>query len=86
MIGEIMFNCKKCGQCCSNLDKSPLYSDLDRGDGVCIHYDENTHLCKIYEERPLKCNVDKMYEAVFNKIMTKEEYYKQNYVACKSLK
>lgn len=81
-----MYECKKCGKCCSNLDKSLLYSDLDRGDGKCKHYDEITHLCTIYEERPLKCNVDRMYEVFFQDKMTREEYYKQNHIACNSLK
>ena len=81
-----MFDCKKCGKCCCNLDKSPLYSDLDRGDGTCIHFDEGTRLCKIYDKRPLKCNIDQMYEAFFKDKMSKDEYYKQNYAACDLLR
>ena len=42
-----------------NLDKSDLYSDLNRGDGICKYFDEQTHLCSIYDERPEKCNIDK---------------------------
>ena len=69
-----------------NLDKSDLYSDLNRGDGICKYFDEQTHLCSIYDDRPEKCNIDKAYEWLFKGVVTKEEYYKQNYLACKELK
>ncbi len=29
-----MFKCDCCGECCRNLDKSDLYKELNRGDGV----------------------------------------------------
>lgn len=81
-----MFNCDKCGYCCSNLDSSPLYADLDRGDGVCRYFDTDTRLCTIYADRPLKCNIDKTYELFFKDKMTLDEYYSLNYDACKKLK
>ena len=81
-----MFECDKCGLCCINLSKSSIYADLDRGDGICINYDEKTHLCKIYQERPLKCNIDVMYEKYFKETMNKEEYYNMNHKSCDLLK
>ena len=81
-----MFHCDCCGLCCMNLDNSDLYSDLNRGDGICKYFDQQTHLCSIYDERPEKCNIDKAYERLFKGVITKEEYYKQNYLACKELK
>ena len=30
-----MFECDVCGHCCRNLDKSPIYLELDKGDGTC---------------------------------------------------
>ena len=81
-----MFKCDKCGCCCSNLGASKIYSDLDRGDGICKFFDENTRLCSIYENRPLKCNIDKTYELLFKDKMTLEEYYRLNYESCKKLK
>lgn len=65
---------------------SPIYCDLDRGDGICKYFNFNTKLCNIYNYRPDKCNIDKMYELYFKGIMTREEYYKLNYNACKKLK
>ena len=81
-----MFLCDKCGLCCRNLKLSSLYTRLARGDGVCIYYDENTKLCSIYETRPILCNIDKMFYTYFSNKLTKEEYYKLNYEACKKLK
>ena len=67
-----MFHCDCCGLCCMNLDKSDLYSDLNRGDGICKYFDEQTHLCSIYDSRPEKCNRDKSYERLFKGVVTKE--------------
>lgn len=81
-----MFLCDKCGLCCRNIGLSPLYLDFDRGDGVCMYYDDNTRLCTIYDKRPLLCNVDKMFDVYFSDKMTRKEYYELNYEACKKLK
>lgn len=78
-----MFKCNKCGICCRNLDKSDLYKQLDRGDGVCKYLNKN--LCSIYQERPLICRIDESYEAYFSEVYSKEEYYKLNYEACQKL-
>lgn len=79
-----MFKCDKCGICCRNLDKSSLYSDLDRGDGTCKYLKGN--LCSIYDNRPLPCRVDECYDLYFKNIMSREEYYEKNYAFCKKLK
>ncbi len=77
-----MFQCKKCGSCCSNVNLSPLYADLDRGDGKCRYFDDKLRLCKIYLNRPLKCNVDETYNAYFRDKMSRSDFYKLNYEAC----
>lgn len=79
-----MFKCNCCGQCCRNLSKSELYSDLDRGDGVCKYLKGN--VCSIYNERPLLCRVDESFKKYFKGFMSKEEYYELNYKACNILK
>ena len=81
-----MFKCDCCGLCCMNLDKSDIYDDLNRGDGVCVFFNEDTKLCSIYNKRPDKCNVDKMYELIYSDKLSKKDYYKLNYEACKKLK
>lgn len=80
----MMFVCDKCGACCRHLDMSPLYNELNRGDGVCKFLREN--LCSIYENRPLLCRVDESYDAFFLETMSKDEYNRLNYEACDKLK
>lgn len=81
-----MFKCDCCGLCCMNLKMSPLYADLDRGDGICKYFDLLTKMCSIYRDRPEKCNVDKTYELYYRNKISKEQYYQLNYEACKQLK
>ncbi len=66
--------------------RSPIYSSLDRGDGICKYFDFSSNLCTIYKERPLICNVDQMYRVYFKDKMSKEEYYNLNSEACNQLK
>lgn len=68
------------------LSLSDLYSDLDRGDGICRYFDLDTKLCSIYEQRPAKCNIDQMYHLFFESKMSKEQFYELNYLACVELK
>lgn len=81
-----MFKCDCCGLCCMNLNKSAMYADLDRGDGICKFFDIESKLCSIYAYRPDKCNVDKMYVNFFQNEISLGEYYKLNYDACQRLK
>ena len=61
----MMFPCDKCGECCRNLNLSKVYSELDRGDGVCRYLDGN--LCSIYQNRPVLCRIDESYEIFYDK-------------------
>lgn len=79
-----MFTCDKCGECCRNLNKSPLYDDLHDGDGICRYLEGN--LCSIYEERPLLCRVDESYYIYFKDKLSYEEYVQLNYKYCNELK
>lgn len=45
---------------------------------------KNNH-CKIYKERPDICNVSKMYDKVYCKTYTEDEYLKLNYKGCEEL-
>ena len=80
-----MFPCKRCAICCKSLKRSSLYRDLDRGDGVCRHLNEATKLCRIYDKRPLKCNIDLAYEKIYRKKFTREQFYLLNMTACRLL-
>ena len=81
-----MFSCDKCGLCCMHINESNLDDGMNRGDGVCRFFDDDTHLCKIYDERPIFCNVDKFYEEHLADKFSIEEYYQVNYKSCKTLK
>lgn len=80
------FKCSRCGLCCKNIGVSRLYADLNRGDGICKFFDQNSSLCTIYENRPLICNVDAMYTTYFADKMSKSEFYELNYAGCQVLK
>ncbi len=80
----MMFECSKCGLCCRMVNKSEIYAELDRGDGVCRYLKDN--LCSIYESRPLICRVDESYDAFFKDIYTRKEFYEMNYKACEFIK
>ena len=79
-----MFPCDRCGECCRNLQLSELYSELDRGDGVCRYLVGN--LCSIYSSRPLLCRIDESYDYFFKNSMTREEFYRANLQVCSKLK
>lgn len=76
-----MIDCSKCkGTCCRHVIK-----ELDRGDGTCRYFDEETCNCSIYDHRPDICNTDILFEKYFSNIMTREEYDRRNSEACKLL-
>lgn len=79
------FECNLCGLCCKNLNLSSLYQNMHNGNGICFNYDENSKLCKIYEQRPLICNVEDGYK-FFKENLSKKEYYDLNYQFCEKLK
>lgn len=82
-----LFDCDCCGVCCKNIRLSIFYTEeLDRGDGVCKHFNETTHLCKIYAERPLFCNIDAYYDKYLSEKMSREEFHELNHAACDRLK
>lgn len=55
-------------------------------DESCINLDKASNLCKIYDKRPDICRVDEMFEKVFYKFMSKEEYLNLNASSCEKLK
>ena len=86
MQENIMFKCDCCGVCCRNIRGVKFLEAFDDGSGVCIHLDSKSNLCRIYDTRPVYCNVDAMYELFFADSMSRENFYEANYKACSSLK
>jgi len=77
------FPCVKCGICCRQISKVPELAEYDRGDGVCRHLYNN--LCDIYEQRPIICNVQTMYDSYFHTEMDEKTFIKENLIACMKL-
>lgn len=77
------FNCSQCGECCRHINMIPELKIFDKGNGECIHLKDNK--CNIYENRPDVCQVDVMYEKVYFRLFTKEEFYKENEAVCNIL-
>lgn len=81
------FNCSGCGACCKRIgllkDKFKEFNFPYKVNekGWCEMLDENNK-CKVYENRPQICNVDKMYSVFMKMGMTKKEYYVENTKMC----
>ncbi|MEH8137622.1 YkgJ family cysteine cluster protein [Gallibacterium anatis] len=79
------FPCSACGKCCRRVNLSEQTRFLDRGDGICLHFDESTNLCKIYENRPLVCRVKDYYLANLTDQYSWEEFVFLNIKICEVL-
>ena len=78
------FLCTRCGLCCEHLELNPVYAELNRGDGVCKHFDAEKRACSIYETRPALCRVDESYP-LFAQKMSLQEYHAANWQVCQAL-
>lgn len=76
------FPCNACGECCRRVNQSEETTFLDRGDGTCRYFDEQTKLCTIYENRPLVCRVEDYYVAHLSQIITWHDFVQINVSFC----
>lgn len=76
------FPCIQCGLCCQHVNLSEETTHLDRGDGICRHYNQSKKLCDIYESRPLVCRVDQQYYKNFKDKYSWDEFVAINLKAC----
>lgn len=79
------FPCTACGKCCRQVHKSDQTTFLDRGDGICRHFDITTNLCGIYNNRPLVCRVEDYYKVYLSDEYTWEEFVRLNLEWCEKL-
>ena len=79
------FPCNSCGKCCRNVANSEQTAWLDRGDSVCIHFDETSQLCSIYETRPLVCRVEDYYEMHLKDQFSWADFVRLNQEICRIL-
>jgi Fe-S-cluster containining protein len=80
---DMYFPCIKCGLCCRTLKFIPAAAVYHNGDGVCRYLKND--LCSIYENRPEICNVERMYDAYFRKIMDEKTFIRTNLIVCLKL-
>lgn len=80
------FPCDRCGACCQQVDRASETEFLDRGDGICRHYDEAQKLCSNYESRPDICRVDQQFFSNYRRLMDWSEFVRINLAACEVLK
>lgn len=82
---DIEFPCTACGQCCRLVYLNEQTAYLNRGDGVCRHFDEQHNLCSIYENRPLVCNIKQYYRTHLSDDVTWNDFVKINWEICEQL-
>lgn len=92
-----MFECKMCGICCRNIKRYkdeiyPIFKkllgetipnfDIEDDNGVCVYLTEDNK-CSIYEQRPVLCNTEKMFELLGKELnIRKIELYQAQSIAC----
>ena len=76
------FPCTKCGACCRNVHRAKETQYLDRGDGTCRYYNDVTHLCNTYDNRPSICNIEQQYHLNYQQQYTWQEFINLNREAC----
>lgn len=77
--------CTKCGECCRHVGEVKGMEEFARPDGACVFLTDD-NLCSIYDNRPLICNVSKVYETFFKDSMSENDFYKITQDACDKLK
>jgi Fe-S-cluster containining protein len=87
------FPCSGCGSCCKRIKSvveflnlkdisSPLFFPFQwNSDGICENLSKDNK-CKVYENRPLICNVEKLTEFLG---YDKRKFYSQNVAACNKM-
>lgn len=85
MFKKRAFPCFACGKCCQKVGEREQAIFLDRGDGVCRHFDDATHTCKIYASRPLICRVEDYFDTYASHIYSWEEFIEINLSVCHKL-
>jgi len=79
------FPCNRCGLCCQHVGLAPETRFLDRGDGVCGHFDLASKSCSIYAQRPDICRVDRQYALNYSHSLSWEKYVALNLEVCSAL-
>ncbi|MET0267282.1 MAG: YkgJ family cysteine cluster protein [Duganella sp.] len=79
------FPCTQCGLCCQHVHLAVQTRELDRGDGVCRHYHDQSRGCTIYAQRPECCRVDQLFDNHYVHLYSWAEFVDLNLRACAAL-
>lgn len=79
------FPCTQCGLCCQHVNLSEKTAYLDSGNGVCRHYNQESKLCDIYDNRPSVCRVDHQYSKNYKDKYSWNDFVVINLKACEML-
>ena len=79
------FPCDNCVLCCKHIDLIKELEKFDLGNGTCKYLSED-NTCSIYDQRAAACNIKKMYEAIYEKKIDKNEYIEMKSGECKQIK
>lgn len=80
-----MFPCTCCGLCCQRIGGVEALRNYDLGNGVCKYFSQSENNCTIYNNRPLECRVDEMYEKVYSTQYSRIEFYRMNAQICNAM-
>lgn len=83
--GPLSFPLQSVRECCKRVHLLAETASLDRGDGICRHFDDDLKRCRIYQQRPDICRVDRQYELHYSSAMTWDAFVELNQSACKTL-
>lgn len=81
MDNENKFPCIECGLCCMHVKGIEHLRRWTDNSGKC-KYLKSDNLCQIYQHRPLLCNVEKSYDEIYYKKMSKKDFYLVNLQIC----
>ncbi len=85
-LREDGFPCAACGVCCRRVHTVNFEHTLNRGDGVCINFVEETNKCSIYAQRPEFCNIAAYYDRHYAEVMSWSAFVQLNLQVCEMLK
>lgn len=80
----MLFKCDSCGLCCLRIES--ILPEFALKDGSCCYLNKETNVCKIYSDRPLKCNVSKFYDRTMKYFISEDRYYTNQAIMCELIK
>ncbi len=85
-LWRVMFQCDKCGCCCCAVGTNPLYkewiAEMEYADTMILVPNYVVFIMSAISF----CNIDACYDIYFQNVLSRDDYYKINHVACEKLR